>query len=216
MTTVSTTTLIVIVVLAVFVVTIFFLRQRIAVLLATIRDYWGVRLGYVVIIVYGLLVAVAFAFIPRSASDVRFTAARYLDKNTRLDDRLLIPPPIGTLDERLRLARQRDRLLGRYVKDPIPSGRPIKSKDLLAEPDLSAIDAAVVDLAGEPDLALLNQGAKVAIVPADNSPTQHASVVAVVKSGDKWLALVRKSDLTAASLGMVKEVRLEALPAHSP
>jgi hypothetical protein len=223
----ATTTLIVLAMVLIG-VTIYLYRQGIAALVARIRDF-GValgrvqcrkwvfdRLGYVAIVVYGVLVAVAFAFIPHSASEVRFTAARYLDKNTRLDDRLLTPPPIRTLDERLRLARERDRLLGKYVKNPIPSGQPVKSEDMLAAPDLSTIDIVVVDLSGEPDLALLNQGARVEILKSDSSPAQHASVLAVVKSGSKWLAMLRKGDLAAGPLGAVKEVRLEALPAHSP
>jgi hypothetical protein len=169
------------------------------------------------LIVYGVIVAaIAFGLIPPSASDVRYTAARYLGANTRLDRSLMIEPPTRTLDERLRLAREEERLAGKYIKAAVPSGQLVRSENVLLWPDLSGLEAIPVELSAEPDLFSLNQGTKVEILKADNTASQHALVLAIVKSGNKWLAMLRRSDLGTSPLGVVKEVRIEALPDHAP
>jgi hypothetical protein len=169
-----------------------------------------------VVVYLGLVVAVAFGLIPHSASDVRYAAARYLGANTRLDRGLLIASPTRTLDERLRLAREEERLVGKYVKVPVPSGQLVRSENVVLWPDLSGLEVIPVELNAEPDLFLLNEGTKVEILRADNSASQHALVLAIVKSGNKWLAMLRRSDLSTSPFGVVKEVRIETLPGHTP
>jgi hypothetical protein len=179
----------------------------------------GMRAEHVPLIVYALAVATAFAFIPRSATDVRYSAARDLGPNTRLDDSILIAPPITTLDERFRLAGEMQRLRGKYLKTAVRSGQTVRSEEALLWPDLSKVQAVPVELAitdGNPNPFLLNQGTRVEILKVDNSPSQHAVIIAIVKSGDKWLALVDGKQLGGTAPGAVKEVRIEALPNGAP
>lgn len=171
--------------------------------------------GRVVVGAYLVLVVIAASFIPGSVGNVHYAALRYLGPNTRLTDKLLVAPAKVSLEDRFRLARERDQLEGRYVKQPVDADNAITPDNVRAWPELNGEEAAAVELDAEPDWMFLNQGAIVEFWVGDKPKPEHALVLAIVPSGNKWLALLRKKDLPPGSFGMPTEkkaLRVEVLP----
>jgi hypothetical protein len=171
--------------------------------------------GRVVVGVYLVLIVIAACFIPGSVGDVHYMALRYLGPNTRLTDKLLVAPANVSLEDRFRLAREREHLEGQYVRQAVCATQAITPDNVRAWPELNGEEAAGVELDAEPDWMFLNQGAIVEFWVGDKPKPEHALVLAIVPSGNKWLALLRKKDLAPDSFGTPKQtktLRVEVLP----
>jgi hypothetical protein len=163
--------------------------------------------GYVAIVL-----VIAFCVIPERAGDVHYLAPRYLGSNTRLAGTLFVLPTKVWVEDRLRLARERSQLEKRYVKKSVDAGAALTPDNVSVWPELSE-DAVPVEVDNEPDWMLLNQGTKVELWIGDKPEPQHTLVLAIVPSGDRWMALLSRQGLVLNSPGSAKRtLRIEALP----
>lgn len=171
--------------------------------------------GRVMAVSYTLLVfVIAFLVIPEAEQEIHYSARRCLGSNTRLAMPLLVPPSFVSWQGKSRLAREARTLDGQYLKEPVKAGGPIDPKKVRAWPEIFE-EVVPVELDSEPDWMVMNQGARVEVWIGDKPEPQHGVVLAIVPSGKKWLALLRKSDLKVSALGTPKDpriLRLEALP----
>jgi hypothetical protein len=170
----------------------------------------GITTWRVIVVTYfGLVFAMAYLVIPGGNSTAHYLALRSMDSNTRIADSLLLVPRHLSLEDRFRLNREHSQLEGRYVKRGLAAGQPITPDNVVLWPELHE-EAALVELDAEPDWMFLNEGARVQLWSGDRLQPKRAVVLAIVKSGNKWLALLRKSDLDPATLdAKEKKVRVE-------
>jgi hypothetical protein len=173
--------------------------------------------GRLLAAVYLVVVLAIAGLMPDTDRELHATAMRYLGPNTRIADVLLGPPSGLHLEESMRLDRERQTLIGQYVKQAIDAGATVAPPNVRPWPDLSGQDAVPVEFEAEPEWMLLNQGAAVEVWVADKQVAAHAEVLAIVPSGKRWLALLRKSDLPSPTVGTPKDkpvLRIAALPAR--
>ena len=171
-----------------------------------------IALGYVV-----LIVAVSY-LLPKSNTNISFLAPRFLGKNTRLGQSLLIVPRNISFEERSWLTRERGKLEGRYLVHDIAEGSAITSDAVISWPQLNPEEGVPFELDAEPDWMILNQGTTVQVWLGGNAEPERAQLLAIVPYGNKWMALLRKSDLKQTSLGppnVTKTARIEVLPLKS-
>ena len=154
-----------------------------------------------------LVLVIAFYVIPNAASHVHYLATRYLGTNTRLASSLLVAPGKISLEDRLRLARERSELEGRYLKQPVDGGDAITPDKVSGWPDVNGEEVTPVEIDTEPDWMIMNQGTQVELSVGDKAQPEYAHVLAIVPSGNKWLALLQKKDLGPTSFGAPKEKR---------
>jgi hypothetical protein len=168
----------------------------------------------VMTVVYVIVVlSVAYFALPQPADDTHYAAARYLGRNTRLAESLFVAPRAASLEEWLRLARERAELAGKYVKQPIDKGADLTVDNVTTWPDVSDTEVSLMNISEEPDWRVLNQGTLVEIWIGESLKAQHVPVLAVVKSGAKWAILVQKSAAPyVAGLEDKATLRIEALP----
>ena len=171
--------------------------------------------GRVLVGVYALLVLlVAFLIVPSSQKNVHYRALRFLGRNTRLAPSLLLAPRELSMENRLRLARERPKLEGRYLSKDLKVDDEITPEDVVPWPLIKPEDVAPIELPAEPDWMLLNQGTRVEVWLGENPEPEHAQVLAIVPSGTQWIALLQKKDLKQKNLGppsAAKAVRIEVL-----
>lgn len=171
--------------------------------------------GRVLALGYVAVVSVASFLVPKSDSGIHFEAPRFLGKNTRIGSSLLMPPRNSSLEERFWLARERSKLEGKYLAEAITEKSTIAAANVRSWPDLSLDEAVPFELNAEPDWMFLNQGTTVNIRLDDPAQTQHAEVLAIVPSGNKWVALLRRADLKMQNGGLPTlrgVLNLERLP----
>lgn len=194
-------------------------RPRAKTCFEKIRDWRRTRLpwittGRVLAASYAaVIVAVTCWLVPAPSGPAHFRAVRDLGANTRLADVLLVAPAGVSLEDRFRLAREKKRLTGRYLKTPVKGGNCVAHAETLDWPAVKVEEAVPLELDAEPDWMLLNQGTMVQVWTGDE--LQRALVLAVVPFGPKWIALLRKSDLKPGPLGTPKlpaKLRIETLP----
>jgi hypothetical protein len=168
-------------------------------------------IGYMIIIVL-----VAFIIVPASRDGVHDVAIRYLGVNTRLVEELLVPATPITLEERLRLDRERARVLGKYLGEAVPEGTPVLADNVRERPVLKGKVYPLV-LDGQPDLQLLNQGTILRVWIGKDSEPQRVEVLAIVPSGDDWVALLDTDSVKLGgfnSTSQVTKVQIESLPSQ--
>jgi hypothetical protein len=180
-----------------------------------------------------IVLCVAFA-VPGNTPDLHYTAARYLPANTRLDAAMLVAPQIATLEDRVRLKDELNRLTGRYVKHAVNAGEEVRAGNVSGWPRLGGEELGSVEIAVEPDWMLVNSGAEIeisangkvlakgvilAIVPSSAYlPTNPAGPPAPQEAGtqsgtrtaspQKWLLLLRRADLGTRTLDIKDGVTL--------
>lgn len=156
---------------------------------------------------------IAYFFLPYSDDNIHYQAPRFLGKNTRLASALLSLPAKISLEDRFRLIREYTRLEGKYVKHDIEAGRPITPDDVSVWPDINPEEAVPFELESQPDWMFLNTGTTIEIWLGDKRQTQ-ALILAIVPSGNKWLALLQKKDLQQDSFdpSQNRTVRIVRLP----
>jgi hypothetical protein len=162
-----------------------------------------------------LVLTITFWAIPKGLGDVHYYAARYLDKNTRIGDRLLIAPITRSMEDSFRLTRERRLVVGKYLREPVEMGNEVTMDKLVAWPDLVDKETVAVELDTEPDCMVMNQGTIVEVRAGDKIVSEHAVVLAIVPWGAKWLVLLPKSDIISNAFATSKQsptLSIEALP----
>jgi hypothetical protein len=174
-----------------------------------------IKVGSIIVVYAGLVVAFALWGISADLGNVHFCAARYLDGNTRIGERLLIAPATGSLDDSFRLAREKREVVDKYLREPVEMGKEIATDNLMIWPDLDGKETVAVEMDSEPDWMVMNEGTVVEIRAGDKVVCEHAVVLAILPSGAKWLVLLPKSDITSNDFFASKvpaTLSVEALP----
>jgi hypothetical protein len=175
-----------------------------------------IKIGLIVLAYVGLVVLFALRGVSAGLGSVHFSAATYLGKNTRIGNELLVVPVTRTLEDNFRLARERRRVVGKYLREPVEMGKEITSDKLAGWPDLDDKDTVAVGLDSEPDSMVMNEGTIVEVRADDKIVSKDAMVLAIVPwEKKKWLALLPKSDITYEAFATSKRpptLTIEALP----
>lgn len=158
--------------------------------------------------------------LPGSPTDLHYTALRFLNSGTRLDDALLLAPKSMAPEVRMRLADKSGALEQRYLKKSVSSGQQILPSDVLPWPRLGQDIVVAIELPGPPDLMTMNAGTTVEVLVDDANKLAGVHVLAVVRTGQSgWLALLAKCDEKLESLVSAKDrpvLRIMALPQAEP
>jgi hypothetical protein len=157
-----------------------------------------------------LVIAVAIFLVPESKTSAIYKAARELGANTRLTDVDLSADKMNSIDDRLRLRRVHDQLVGRYLTHDTHKGETIDPDKVSPWPDLKDVRVTPVPLGAEPDQRMVNQGATVEVSVGD--ARKQLQVLAVVISDGKWFALFRQAEIGDISKAEPKLTRVLSLP----
>lgn len=155
-----------------------------------------ITFGRVLLVAYLLAVTIAAIYVPFEDHRKHSLALRYLGQNTRIHKSLLVKPQELSLEDNFWLDRELKELEGKYLSRDVQAQQPITLQDVKAWPELKREEAIPVEFEPEPDWVSLNQGSFVQVW-VDNQPiSERAYVLAIVPSGSRWLALLRKNDLS--------------------
>jgi hypothetical protein len=165
----------------------------------------------VLTVLYVLAVVVVSCWVSESRTSSFYKAARELGANTRLSVVDLKPEPMSTLDDRLRLKRARDQLVGQYLTRDLHRGEAVAAGCVLPWPDMKDVVVTPVQLEAEPDLRMINQGAMVEVSVGDTR--KQLEVLAIVLSNAKWFALFRTKDIGDVAKDEPKLLRILSMPA---
>jgi hypothetical protein len=173
--------------------------------------------GRILVALYVLLIlCVAYWLVPTVPK--HFLAIRTLGVNTRLANALLVAPKNASTEELAQLMHERSKLEGKYLTQNVDKGHDIELDKLADWPELKA--GGLVPLEIEtPDWLLLNQGTIVEVWAGGKLKAKDVQVAAIVPSGQKWLALLRKDKFGTDDLGPPADkpsLRIQMLPAVSP
>jgi hypothetical protein len=168
---------------------------------------WGRLLAVLYVV---LVIAVAIFLVPESKTSAIYKAARELGANTRLTDVDLSADKMNSIDDRLRLRRVHDQLVGRYLTHDTHKGETINPDKVSPWPDLKDVRVTPVPLGAEPDQRMVNQGATVEVSIGD--ARKQLQVLAVVVSDGKWFALVKQAEIGDISKAEPKLTRVLSLP----
>jgi hypothetical protein len=157
-----------------------------------------------------LVIGVAIFLVPESKTSAIYKAARELGANTRLTDVDLSADKMNSIDDRLRLRRVHDQLVGRYLTHDTHKGETIDPDKVSPWPDLKDVRVTPVPLGAEPDQRMVNQGATVEVSVGD--ARKQLQVLAVVISDGKWFALFRQAEIGDISKAEPKLTRVLSLP----
>jgi hypothetical protein len=157
-----------------------------------------------------LVIAVAIFLVPESKTSAIYKAARELGANTRLTDVDLSADKMNSIDDRLRLRRVHDQLVGRYLTHDTHKGETIDPDKVSPWPELKDVRVTPVPLGAEPDQRMVNQGATVEVSVGD--ARKQLQVLAVVISDGKWFALFRQAEIGDISKAEPKLTRVLSLP----
>jgi hypothetical protein len=174
--------------------------------------------GRVLAFVYAVaMLGVAYFFLPWHRDESHVQAVRYLGANTRMARTLWTQPREQA--GRLELARLEDDLVGKYLRRPVEADKPLSRADVMPWPDLPDEEIVQILLDEEPNWLMLNQGSTVDVwIGQKRATTQYAVVQAIVASGTRWVALLRRKDFAADTLGNTADkptLHLVKLP-HKP
>jgi hypothetical protein len=155
-----------------------------------------ITVGRVLLVIYLIAVTIVAILLPFGDRSKHFLALRHLGQNTRIHKPLLVKPPGLSLEDHFWLDRELKELEGKYLSRDVLAEQPITLQDVKAWPELKREEAIPVEFEPEPDWVSLNQGSFVQVW-VDNQPiSERAYVLAIVPSGSRWLALLRKNDLS--------------------
>jgi hypothetical protein len=168
---------------------------------------WGRSLTVVYV---AAVVAIAIFFVHESKTSVLYKAARELGANTRLTDADLSADKMNSIDDRLRLRRVHDQLVGWYLTHDTHKGEAIDADKVSPWPDLKDVRVTPVPLGAEPDQRMVNQGATVEV--SIGEARKQLQVLAVVVSDGKWFALFRQAEIGDISKAEPKLTRVLSLP----
>jgi hypothetical protein len=168
---------------------------------------WGRLLAVAYVLA---VIAVAFFLVQESKTSVIYKAARELGANTRLTDVDLSADKMNSIDDRMRLRRVRDQLVGQYLTQDTHKGATIDPDKVSPWPDLKDVRVTPVPLGAEPDQRMVNQGATVEVSVGD--ARKQLQVLAVVVSDGKWFALVKQAEIGDISKAEPKLTRVLSLP----
>lgn len=165
-------------------------------------------------IVYVVVILVVAFFIRDRDKTKRLTALRFLGANTRLSEKLLVKPNQLSIEESYALDRELKSLDGKYIKKDVAAREPVTAENVSDWPAIKPSEAFPVELQNAPDWVFLNQGSLVQVWVANKPTPERAQVLAILPAaGDKWLALLRRRDVSALLAGAKDShvVRLEVM-----
>lgn len=177
-------------------------------------------------VVYVVVILIVAFFIRDRDKTKRLTALRFLGANTRLSEKLLVKPSELSIEESFSLDQELKSLKGKYIKKDVAAMEPVTAENVSDWPTVKPTEAFPVELATEPDWVFLNQGSLVQVWVANKPSPERALVLAILPAaGDKWLALLRRRDVSALLAGAkdshvlrleVMAGEVEATPSPSP
>lgn len=154
-----------------------------------------------VVLYAATIIALAFFFIPGSDRTKHFTARRYLGANTRLSERLLVKPSNTSIDENFSLNQEFEKLNGKYIRKDVEAMKAVTPDNVTDWPILAPTETFPVEMATEPDWMFMNQGSLVQVWIGNNPTPQRAAVLAILPSDKKWVALLKRQDVSAVLAG---------------
>ena len=152
--------------------------------------------GRLVIGIYVVVVVVYASSLPFGDTNKHYVALRHLGVNTRIHAALLTKPSALSIEDHYLLDQKRKQLEGKYLVREIKTGEAIKPDDVKPWPEISRENAIPVEFEPEPDWVSFNQGSLVQVWTDSNPVSERAYVLAIVPTGNRWLALLRRSDLS--------------------
>lgn len=133
--------------------------------------------------------------VPPPERNVHYSAGRQLCENTRLVAEHLVLPKHVPLEAVYRLRKEKNALVGGYLRRTVKAGETLNVEDVGPWPKIEGDEAIPVEVDTEPDWLLLNKGSVVEVWVGDAEDPIRASVLAVVPSGTKWQVLLDRSDV---------------------
>jgi len=178
---------------------------------------WAVfTAGRVMVLAYVAVITVLTCLLPWPEGGAHYRALRWMEAGTRLSDDLLVAPAVVTFEDRLRVPRERARLVNYYLRQPVAAGDLLLPDHVLAWPLLPAEEVIPFELESEPTWSVLNAGSMVQIWVDDVLKVPIARVLAIVPAGKSgWQALLAGNDVKPDSLGTPKtkpQLRVIDLP----
>ena len=153
-------------------------------------------------VLYIVVILIVAFFIRDRDETKRLTALRFLGANTRLSEKLLVKPNELSIEESYALDRELKSLDGKYIKKDVAARDPVTAENVSDWPAVKPSEAFPVELATAPDWVFLNQGSMVQVWVANKPTPERAQVLAILPAaGDKWLALLRRRDVSALLAG---------------
>src|ERR1043166_2022185 len=153
-------------------------------------------IGRILVVLYVLLIIAIASVLPFGHRDKHYLALRDLGQNTRIHNSLLIKPNDLSLEDHIWLDRELKDLEGKYLAKQVGASEPITLQDVKAWPEIKQEESLPVEFEAEPDWVSFNQGSYVQVWNDSQPISERAYVLAIVPSRSRWLALLRKSDLS--------------------
>lgn len=155
-----------------------------------------ITVGRGLLVFYLILVAIGAMFLPGGDCSKHHLALRHLGQNTRIHQPLLTKPTGLSIEDHFWLDQELKQLEGKYLSREVEAGQPVTPQDVRPWPEIKREDAIPVEFESIPDWVSFNQGSFVQVWIESHPISERAYVLAIVPSGSRWLALLRRNDLS--------------------